>query len=795
MKTKRTAIWILACVMVLFTAFTIGCKGKNDNTAKTVKEITLSDATAEIKAGGAIVYADYTVTANYTDGSNKVVPLTEKMFKAEDLAKFENAGTYEIEVSAFGKTTLLTVTVTNYTFEGVTAADVNAVYDGTAKVPTLNNAPAGATAVWTYYAGTDKTGAVVSEAVNAGTYYAEGVVSLKYYNDATVSANVVIAKKAVNPAELKWENLKRVYTGSAIDANVTASDLPEGVTVSYEGDGKTGTAVGKYTVTLKFDDSLSQNYEMTAETYDVEWEIIAPLDATWFGAENGALCVADFKSDSETSGTLTFNGQTTTYTVAFDDKGNATFADASFGKTVTFAYNGVDYKGNLVKSSPSVRIVTVAEYEFFFGSTYYESDNAYGVTVNGKTLKFDYEIKSLSQNYTDYQFAFKSLSFDGKAATANAIYYSTAAKTVVFTTADGTYAYNLTTKALTDNVTFEGVAALINNKNTSDGSVYVTARITSVEGKVAKVGLFYDFGNKGGLKAVTATAVEGGYKLSGEGLATTYLLEEGDAYALYTEEQYLLAGTYAIGGKDLVITGTHANGKFTYTAAYGGAEAVAVTPDFTAKSFMIKGATSATIFGWTNENGVLNFTATELPAAALDFLIDGDYMINLDSTYNNFEMRISLKGVDNGKVKFNVSYSTGWSWSTAEGTLSDDGTYISAYVYYSDIQIYANAKDDYYYKLVAVKKSSAAAKYLGTFTVNETEKVSIALGATSCEDEDGELDGLDTSCFMVTYKGKTVKASTKYSASVSEIEFTVDGKTYVAKLVDGAMTVTEKAAA
>lgn len=1146
MKTKRTAIWILACVMVLFTAFTIGCKSKNDKTAKTVKEITLSDATAEIKAGGAIVYADYTVTANYTDGSNKVVPLTEKMFKAEDLAKFENAGTYEIEVSAFGKTTLLTVTVTNYTFEGVTAADVNVVYDGTAKVPTLNNAPAGATAVWTYYAGTDKTGAVVSEAVNAGTYYAEGVVSLKYYNDATVSANVVIAKKAVNPAELQWENLKRVYTGSAIDANVTASDLPEGVTVSYEGDGKTGTAVGKYTVTLKFDDSLSQNYEMTAETYDVEWEIIAPLEATWFGAENGALCVADFKSDSETSGTLTFNGQTTTYTVAFDDKGNATFsglngnvtaislkggilrltageknyllvnkddlntyfagseydmllaqfridlnetdktlklvvtteangeqeypltisagdsetlaknvklsasetlyldyyysygvringfenpngyksesnyvlatksavaaalknlvngefkdldgntlvvngyedikyngravklyavnyygkatlyaainsgktnaelapnagyvkfnnssfydknlivkagtyyfekdgvisdaetfgyltssnnytvtakilkgetaesktftvngaetadralldlgkdgrltvtlylknetevyatfvvnangtavtygektfkkvekliekatgyssskyygadgtvlsydgkgaftfADASFGKTVTFAYNGVDYKGNLVELSPSVRIVTVPEYEFFFGSTYYESDNAYGVTVNGKTLKFDYEIKSLSQNYSDYQFAFKSLSFDGKAATANAIYYSTAAKTVVFTTADGTYAYNLTTKALTDNVTFEGVAALINNKNTSDGSVYVTARITSVEGKVAKVGLFYDFGNKGGLKAVTATAVDGGYKLSGEGLATTYLLEEGDAYALYTEEQYLLAGTYAIGGKDLVITGTHANGKFTYTAAYGGAEAVAVTPDFTAKSFMIKDATSATMFGWTNENGVLNFTATELPAAALDFLIDGDYMINLDYTYYNYEMRISLKGVDNGKVKFNVNYSTGWgSGTTVEGTLSDDGTYISAYISY-DIRIYVNAVYDYYYKLVAVKESSAAAKYLGTFTVNETEKVSIALGATSEEDEDEEeLAGLASSCIKVTYKGKTVKASTKYSASVSEIEFTVDGKTYVAKLVDGAMTVTEKAAA
>ena len=625
------------------------------------------------------------------------------------------------------------------------------------------------------------------------------VIKYNYYNYAYLIKNT----DAATATALPYYAINEAYLKYAGDGKLDGKTFEIGfgvgtkdnkkvpvMSVLYDGAALTLTNIAQWQLTARIGE---KDYTVEAVTGDEKAYADLMIYESVYGEYKGAYLFND--NNGELAIKVNENGESVIVLKFNDNEVNATFADASFGKTVTFTYDGVDYKGNLVKSSPSVRIVTVAEYEFFFGSTYYESDNAYGVTVNGKTLKFDYEIKSLSQNYSDYQFAFKSLSFDGKAATANAIYYSTAAKTVVFTTADGTYAYNLTTKALTDNVTFEGVAALINDKNTSDGSVYVTARITSVEGKVAKVGLFYDFGNKGGLKAVTATTVEGGYKLSGEGLATTYLLEEGDAYALYTEEQYLLAGTYAIGGKDLVITGTHANGKFTYTAAYGGAEAVAVTPDFTAKSFMIKGATSATMFGWTNENGVLNFTATELPAAALDFLIDGDYMINLDSTYNNFEMRISLKGADNGKVKFNVSYSTGWSWSTVEGTLSDDGTYISAYVYYSDIQIYANAVNDYYYKLVAVKKSSAAAKYLGTFTVNETEKVSIALGATSCEDEDGELDGLDTSCFMVTYKGKTVKASTKYSASVSEIEFTVDGKTYVAKLVDGAMTVTEKAAA
>ena len=1647
MKTKKIATLILSCVMVLFAAFAIGCKGKNDNTAnKTVNDITLSNTTAEIKAGGEIAYADYTVTANYSDGSNKVVPLTEKMFKAEDLAKFENDGTYEIEVSAFGKTALLTVTVTNYDFEGVTANNVNAVYDGTAKVPTLENAPAGVTVVWTYYAGTDKTGAVVNEAVNAGSYYAEGVVSLKYYNDVTVNANVVIAKKTVDPASLNWSNLKRVYTGSAINANVTATDLPEGVTVAYEGDGKTGTSVGKYTVTVKFDDTNSVNYNMSAETYDVEWEIIAPLDATWFGAENGALYVADFKSNSETAGTLTFNGQTTTYTVAFDDKGNATFsglngnvtaislkggilrltageknyllvnkddlntyfagneydmllaqfridlnetdktlklfittdadgeqeypltmtagdsetlaknvklsvsetlyldyyysygvringfenpngyksesyyvlatksavaaalknivdgefkdldgntlvingyddikyngravelyavnsygkvslcaainsgktnaelapnagyikfnsssfydknlivkagtyylekdgtisdaetfgfltssyyytvttkllngeaaesktftvngaetadralltlekdgqltvtcylknetevyatfvvnangtavtygekafkkvekliekatgypsskyygangtvltydgkglftftdangskeynkytlevdgdkltinlvngedtctivsedpryitvdgkvylnerssnltngyslsatfiagdsqiviknnvvtldgnaltdlefsfvddgnnngrtvlqikgkkdaadetyvtvlyyslaavkvgnkgyaiqllspyygvtyrpvedetksftfetdgrlmingkevfvsvvgnsnikyyiengnallectmydnssygyatvneggvqydynsdffmeyrglyvsddnasvfaylksdtiyasetsytrcsvntidengtvlnvgskkatlktvdgqhiieydgktynqvkdfsldayygtysvlngnnydsltvpsnllsardvelikfvmyngsytpvieynswnkaylikntdsatanalpyyaisesylkyagdgkldgkafeisfgvgtkdnkkvpvmnvlydgkavtltdiktfqltaningkdytveavtgdekayadlmiyesvygkykgsylfngnvgelaikvnedgesvivlkfndnevnatfADASFGKTVTFAYNGVNYKGNLVEANPSVRIVTLAEYEFFFGSPYVEDEAAYNVTVNGKTIKFDYEIKSLSRNYSDYQFAFKSLNYDGKAATAT--YYANAAQTVVFTTEDGTYAYNLATKALTANVTFDGIKALIYDKNVSNGDVYVTARITAIDGSTAKVGLFYDLGDKGGLKAVTATAVEGGYKLTGEGLATTYLLEEGDAYALYTEEQYLLVGTFEIGDKNLVITGTHENGKFTYTAAYDGAEAVAVTPDFTAKSIKLTSEGGANLFTWTLNDGKLSFTLMVIPASALKFELGDTFMSNLNETYTKLFVKIEFKGVDtDGKIKFNVNWkrSSYGNYSVADGTLSEDGTYIMANVYYDDLYIYLNATKDDYYDYVAIKanRNTEAKKYIGTFLDGNLK---IELAATSTDDDDEPK--YKESWLQITYNGKTAKAD--YSTTVTDgIEFTVDGKTYVAKLVDGAMTVTEKAAA
>lgn len=337
----------------------------------------------------------------------------------------------------------------------------------------------------------------------------------------------------------------------------------------------------------------------------------------------------------------------------------------------------------------------------------------------------------------------------------------------------------------------------VKNRNFAD----VTAEdvTATYDGTVAKVEFFYDFGSSG-MNKLTATAIDGGYKFVGKDTSgndvTSYLLAEGKTYALYTQEQYEIIGTYTVGDKQLVIEGTHEKGKFAYTAKYGDANAVAVDIDFTAKSFMIKGDTSATIFNWTTDNSAKKFTASEVSAAALKFLIDGDYMINLDNSYYNYLMKITIKGVVDGKVKFNIVYRT-YSSYTVEGTLSDDGNYISAYISYN-LRIYINAQNDYYYKLVAVKESSSAVDYLGTFTVNENESLTIALGAESKEDDDDDLEGLKSSCFKVTYKGQTVTAKTPYSSYStfsSGIEFTVDGKTYVAKLVDGAMTVTEKTAA
>lgn len=113
-------------------------------------------------------------------------------------------------------------------------------------------------------------------------------------------------------------------------------------------------------------------------------------------------------------------------------------------------------------------------------------------------------------------------------------------------------------------------------------------------------------------------------------------------------------------------------------------------------------------------------------------------------------------------------------------------------------RFYKNAKTDDYYKYVAVKESSEAAKYLGEFTVDE-DKLTIGLYGQSYEeyDEDDDEDyfaGCKAKYFVVTYKGTTV--TVKYDAAVANgIEFKVGDTTYVAKLNGGAMSVNDKEAA
>ena len=608
-----------------------------------------------------------------------------------------------------------------------------------------------------------------------------------------------IAVKIVDDDNKKLPALTCIYDGKAARLTDYAeygnkmTTVIDGVSYTIEPVSTTGTPLGQLLVYETFYSSFFGEVEFNGNKFRLGVAVNQDGESVYNAAFNNEQVNIVFGND------------------IVDNKDNV------IGKVFSFTLGGINYKGNMSSNynGPQIRVLNENEYEFFYSQDYDKNDDIYSLTINGKEFRFCHSVDRVSQNYSAYEIVFKLAdqnshttltSYDGKPATF--AYYVRELKTVVFGTADGNFAYNLETKVLTESVTFDGLRELVYDNNTAVSGMYVTGRITEFNGTVAKVDLFYDFGSSG-MNKLTVTAIDEGYKLVGKNTSgndvTTYLLTEGQSYVLYPQAQYEIIGTYTVGDKQLVIEGTHKDGVFSYTATYGDETNVKVKPDFTKKSFTFIGKTVATVFSWTVDNGEMVITGIEIPASATVFLKTGsDNMINLDRNYDNYSVTITVKDVVDNKVKYNIAYTSGYGNRVAEGVLSDDGTYISAAIREGTgstdvkVRIYLNAvTNDEYYKLVAVYESSDSAKYVGEFGLGGTDKLTVTLAATSEEDDDYDVS-LAGANFRITYTvgGNSVTATVKYARTLADgLEFKANGKTYVAKLVDGAMTVTEKTAA
>lgn len=499
--------------------------------------------------------------------------------------------------------------------------------------------------------------------------------------------------------------------------------------------------------------------------------------------------------DGESVIVVKFNGEVVE--AAFEDLG-------STAKIVTFAYDNVNYKTLLSENYDTLigmRVFTQNEYEFFYNGEYDENDDAYTVKIDGKDFRFKFEIgREFVSNY-DYAVIIdaENSSYDGK--TLKFAQYVYEASTLVFVTEDGSFAYNVEDKTVSKDVLPENeeIAGLkLNGAEKSEvKDVTLIVRYGDFKDGKATVKAYFDFSSSydGELNVATVEKIDGGYKLTGviekTKTVTAYLLKESDGFALYSEAQYKLVGTYQLGNKTLVITGEHKNGAYSYKASYAGAEAVAITPDFTDKKFKLTVNGVKSLCQWSeNENGEYEFIV--LPEATYDFVKSSWYDPNVavmgDSYYQEHMVTIKFKDFINGEVTYDVEYDS----KDYTGVLSEDATYVKVTINGKVMRFYLNGMSDDYFDLVAIDDAAGAVKILGTFKLNETEDITIQLSAVGEEDEDDYYDGCKTN-FLITYKGK--KAYASYKADVSNgIEFKIDGKTYVAKLdTTGKMTVAEKA--
>ena len=366
MKLKKLLTGILAAIMVITIAIAaIGCGDKE----VTVESIELNKTTAEFFAGESLKLDDYEITIKYSDGKTEKVALKEAMLNADDLSKLSNAGTYDVTVSASGKTVTLKVTVKNLDLTDAAIADKSVTYTGEAIYPDVTGIPESATVLWTIYEGEDATGKKVEEAVDAGTYFAEAKISLKNHNDLTLSAKIAIAKQKIDPSELEWSNLVKFYEGEEVSLDATVKGLPEGIEIdSFEGE-TTANKKGKYTATVKF---KGENKNYIIEDYSLSWEVVADVTLDkWFTANNGALKSATFTKDAKDSfkGSFAFDGESVKYDIVYDiEGGKASFTLESGSDISEIAVSGDIL--TVVKAEETFKFITKGDIETYFDDTY-----------------------------------------------------------------------------------------------------------------------------------------------------------------------------------------------------------------------------------------------------------------------------------------------------------------------------------------------------------------------------------------------------------------------------------------
>ena len=155
--------------------------------------------------------------------------------------------------------------------------DMTVTYDGSKHSISVSGLPEGVTVT---YEGNEQT--------NAGTYTvtAKFAVGENYNEIADMTATLTINKATIDMSGVKFENMTVKYDGKSHSIEVTG--LPDGVTVTYVGNGQ--TEVGKYTVTAKF--AVGENYEAIADmTAELTIETDGTVDPTPEEKDNTGLVI------------------------------------------------------------------------------------------------------------------------------------------------------------------------------------------------------------------------------------------------------------------------------------------------------------------------------------------------------------------------------------------------------------------------------------------------------------------------------------------------------------------------
>ncbi len=199
-----------------------------------------------------------------------------------------NVGEYNVTATLSGEgyeTLTLTakITVTKATITGVTLEDDTVTYDGEEKsLEVSGTLPEGVTVTYTGNGVTD-----------AGEHAVTATLTGANYNNLTLNATLTIEKADYDMSGIALNGKTVTYDGNEQSVLIEGT-LPEGLEVSYEGNGVTD--VGVYTVTATFTNSNPNYNDVAAMTAtitivksDVEGITFSDLTVTYDGEAHSAL--------------------------------------------------------------------------------------------------------------------------------------------------------------------------------------------------------------------------------------------------------------------------------------------------------------------------------------------------------------------------------------------------------------------------------------------------------------------------------------------------------------------------
>ena len=268
-KSLLAKLCILSLVVVCAAMSFVACK-------VTTKSITVNGKSQVF--AGEFALADYSLTVSTSDGNTRTEPLTAQNLANVTVEQLQRVGMYNISVVYDGVTTTFALTVVNRTFDGLTFADKTVTYNGSAQSIEVANLPQGATV--TYSPSNTFT--------NAGVYTVTATVSAPNFDTVTLSATLTINKASYDMSRVVFAYKSVAYDGNA--HSLEATNLPDGVTVTYIGNNQTN--VGTYTVLAVFSgDSANYNpiANMTATltinkaSYDMSRVVFADKSVAYDG--------------------------------------------------------------------------------------------------------------------------------------------------------------------------------------------------------------------------------------------------------------------------------------------------------------------------------------------------------------------------------------------------------------------------------------------------------------------------------------------------------------------------------